>query len=63
LSHVGLQLVGIGAIWWLPARFFRFWAEVVREVLGVGNADFPALWKAGFGLTALVRRWFIFYLQ
>lgn len=42
LSHIRLELLGIGSWRWLPSRLFLRLVEVVWEVLGVGVTDFPA---------------------
>lgn len=49
-SHVVLELLDIGTGRGLPSRLAVGGVEVVREVLGVGVADFPALGQAGIGL-------------
>lgn len=50
LGHVKLELLGVGALWRLPAGLLLLGVEVVGEVLGVAVADFPARWEAGVGL-------------
>lgn len=46
ICHVHLQFVGIGAFWWFPSRFLVVGIEVVRKVLGVGDANLPRFWQA-----------------
>lgn len=50
LCHVCLQLVGVGAGRWLPARERLRCIEVVWEVLGRGVAHFPAGWETCLNL-------------
>ena len=49
-SHVILQLIRLRPRWWLPARLLGGSIEVGRKVLGVGMADFPAVWKTSLCL-------------
>lgn len=51
LGHVGLELLGVGTRWGLPAGFFGGAVEVVWEVFRVGVADFPGGGEAGVGLV------------
>ncbi len=46
-GHVGFYFFGIGAGGGFPAGFFGGGVEVVREVFGVGVADFPGWGEAG----------------
>jgi len=48
VGHVHLELVGVGALWWLPSRFLGVGVEVVRQVLGVGDTDLPRFGQSGF---------------
>ena len=45
LSHVALELLGIGSLRRLPSRLFLGFVEIVGEVLGLRVADFPAGWE------------------
>lgn len=47
LCHVCIQLVAVGACWWFPSRVFAGVVEVVGEVAGLGEADFPARRQTG----------------
>ena len=50
LGHVGFELFGVGARGRLPSGLFGGAVEIVREVFGVGVADFPGGGKAGVRL-------------
>lgn len=49
-SHVMLELFGVGARGRLPSRDLLSRVEVIREVLGVGVADFPVGRETGISL-------------
>lgn len=51
LCHVDLELVGVGAWRGLPAAVAVGRVEVVRKVLGLAVAHFPAGGEAGLGLV------------
>lgn len=52
--HVVLQLFGIGTWGRFPSRLLLGMVEVIRKVLGVTVADFPARRKACVGLLCIV---------
>lgn len=48
LGHVDLELVNVGAGGGLPAGSLGRAVEIIREVLGLGVADFPVFGETGF---------------
>lgn len=50
LGHVGLEHLGVGSWWGLPAGVALAAVEVVRQVLGVAVANLPVLGEAGLVL-------------
>ncbi len=50
LCHIDLEFVRVGPLGWLPSRVVSLLVEIVREVLGVGMADFPVRRQARFSL-------------
>lgn len=53
LRHVSLELFGVGSWGRFPSRQFLRFVEVVREVLGIRVADFPAGGQACICLSHL----------
>jgi len=63
VRHVVLELVGIGALGWLPAGNGFYCVEVVGEVLAVAVADLPVGRETGLRLEVIVRSWVSFFVR
>lgn len=61
LCHVDLELVDVGSRGGFPPGSLGHAVEVVREVLGLGVADFPVFGEAGFDglLNKVLDGWFL----
>lgn len=54
-GHEEFEFLGVGFCWGVPTRLMAAVVEVVREVFGVGVADFPVRGQAGVGGGLRVR--------
>jgi hypothetical protein len=63
VRHVVLELVGVGALGWLPAGNSFYCVEVVGEVLAVAVADLPVGRETSLRLEGIVRSWVSFFIR
>ena len=53
LSHIDLELFGVGILGRLPSRLVRLGVEVVWKILGIGVSHLPVGRKACVGLRVM----------